>query len=917
MSQILVSPAAMNFLPTLAWHVVVLAYFVGMRAKSRPTWFFTGWMLGLTIITGSSFVARVIYAPLSGYVYWIGGIGSALLAVTFELQFAYHFLCAPWPREARAVLLVSATVTVGTVAGMLAEAALIPHQAIYNFAQFLYGMYRLDSQNVFTSAAFFDVVHPIGHLWAVIVLLRKTLYLTAPQAGQPWWRRLWQPQTKEARSARTLTCLVAAAPLTAVVEVLEAHYLLPPASFALLYMLFVFAIVLVSIENSSERSAFMVKIMGISLITVLLVIGLVSPRLLAQERETYTWTQRAELAHVETLIETGPVLAGRVPDGVAYVAARPASGGIFASDYRLLFSREPALDAQALAQQDAALKAGLEQGLFNARISMLDQNPWLEPAQLPMEPAGPFDRLLPPEGVASYRQLGGELQGHWIRYLFASPGGQTLYEVGYSYPAHRQTLHRQAMPLLYLVLGTTVLILLVFPRVFRVSLVQPLANLLQGVKRIDAGDLDVSVPVRSADEIGLVTDAFNRMTRSLQSEITERKRAEAEVQSLNLSLEQQIADRTHELAILYEMSAVASQAQSLDTLLADLLSRLVTSVQAEAGAVYLLEDGSAPPEGDLLAQLHSTIHYGLSTPACTPAQDWPAEGELLAWVLAHGEPVLVADVAADPRLREEWHQSGLSTLLFVPLRASGRQLGILCLARRPGRAFGLEEVALLTSVADQVGLSIESARLRHQATLLEERQRLSRELHDSVLQSLYGLSMQADVGAAQPEAATAQTFARIRDVTRQVIKEIRLFVYQLQPPGLEDGLVAALHRRLAAVEGRAGLATRLAVEKHVPLPLPLLARHALYQVAQEALNNVLRHANAANVTLHLDYQAGQHVLEIVDDGCGFDPLAPGEGGIGLGNMRQRMELIGGQLDITSAPDQGTRIAARVHLGEDG
>ena len=115
----------------------------------------------------------------------------------------------------------------------------------------------------------------------------------------------------------------------------------------------------------------MVRITGISLLTVLLTIGLLSPRLLAQERETYTQTQRAELAHVKTLIETGQVLAGRVPTEVAYVAARPAGWGIFATDYRVLFSREPALDAQALAQQDAAMKTGLEQGLFNAQTLVL------------------------------------------------------------------------------------------------------------------------------------------------------------------------------------------------------------------------------------------------------------------------------------------------------------------------------------------------------------------------------------------------------------------------------------------------------------------------------------------------------------------------------------------------------------------
>jgi signal transduction histidine kinase len=90
-------------------------------------------------------------------------------------------------------------------------------------------------------------------------------------------------------------------------------------------------------------------------------------------------------------------------------------------------------------------------------------------------------------------------------------------------------------------------------------------------------------------------------------------------------------------------------------------------------------------------------------------------------------------------------------------------------------------------------------------------------------------------------------------------------------------------------------------------------RYALYQVAQEALNNILRHAHATHVTLHLAYRDGQHILEIRDDGCGFDPQSPRMGEMGLDNMRQRIAEIGGRLDIISAPGQGTTIRAGVRV----
>lgn len=909
MNQILISPTAINFLPALAWHGLVLGYLLRQRAKSKPTWFFTGWMVGLTLVVATIFLPRLIYAPLGGYIYWIGGILSAMLALTFELQLAYHFSGNPWPAEARAVLFISLTTLLGLVLVMVAEVILIPHTVAYSFAKFLYGIYRLGSQDIFVSAAVFDLVHPIGHVWAVIVLLRKIFYLTVPQLRLSWPQRLWEglrrPRSKVARSVRTLTLLVVVTPLLAAADILETYYLLPSGSFALVYMLCVFTIVLAYVENAPEPSPFVARVIGVSLATVLLTIGLVAPGLLVLGRETYNRTRQAELAHLQTLLETNtPDWVARVPADVTYIAARPAAGGLFSARYQMLFSRDPTLTADLLTRHDADMKAGLALGWLSTRMNMVDQYPWIDAGQFLTQGPAAFADLQPPAGVLSYRQLDRAGQPHVIRYNFAGRRGETLYEVGYSYLAYRQELHRQALPLLYLILGATGLSLLIFPYVFWGSLVQPLANLLAGVRRVDAGDLDVNVPLHMADEIGRVTDAFNRMARSLQAAISKQQRAEAEVQALNLSLEQQIADRTRELAILYEVSAIAGHSQSLERLLDDLLRRIIAAAEVEVGAVYLIEAASDLPAG---------LNLAASQGFWPAVGDWPDGGGVLLEVLERGQPLLVAEAAADIRLPAVMRHANLATLLLIPLQANSHRLGLLGLGRCPGLAFSLEEIALLASVADQVALSIDSARLRHQTTLLQERQRLSRELHDAVLQSLYGLAMLADAGAAQPEHETVSTFARIRDVARQAIQEMRLFIYQLQPMELEKGLVAALHHRLAAVEGRVGLGARLVVEDNVPLALPMPVRYALYQVAQEALNNILRHAHATHVILHLDYQDGQHILEIRDDGCGFDPRSPGMGGMGLDNMRQRMAEIGGCLDITSAPGQGTTIRAGMYL----
>jgi signal transduction histidine kinase len=210
----------------------------------------------------------------------------------------------------------------------------------------------------------------------------------------------------------------------------------------------------------------------------------------------------------------------------------------------------------------------------------------------------------------------------------------------------------------------------------------------------------------------------------------------------------------------------------------------------------------------------------------------------------------------------------------------------------------------------EAALAAENARLRQQAAqlaIVEERNRLARELHDSVTQSLYSASLFAT--AAQRVAATGdleqtqQFVAEVALTTQQALKEMRLLVHKLRPSLLEEqGLVAALQHRLRAVEGRAGVSYGFSAEN-----LPRYS-HALedaaFFIVQEALNNALRHAMADHVTVHLAAQPDSLHLTISDNGCGFDTVVSAEsGGLGLTSMRERATGLNGNITIRSTTDE--------------
>jgi signal transduction histidine kinase len=228
----------------------------------------------------------------------------------------------------------------------------------------------------------------------------------------------------------------------------------------------------------------------------------------------------------------------------------------------------------------------------------------------------------------------------------------------------------------------------------------------------------------------------------------------------------------------------------------------------------------------------------------------------------------------------------------------------------------------MTSVADHIGLVVESAQLRQraeQAAVVEERARLARDLHDSVIQLLYSLGLFTETGyeALQQNNLTVleKCFLELKNISTQAIKEMRLLVFELRPLMLseQNGLIGALQYRLEAVEGRIGLNNHLHYNEEATT-LPDALEENLYQIAREALNNILKHASASQVIIDLVVQDGQVTLSIRDDGVGFEPeCASKRGGFGLISMKQRADKAGGALEIRSALGKGSQVEVKIDL----
>jgi signal transduction histidine kinase/HAMP domain-containing protein len=391
----------------------------------------------------------------------------------------------------------------------------------------------------------------------------------------------------------------------------------------------------------------------------------------------------------------------------------------------------------------------------------------------------------------------------------------------------------------------------------------------------------------------------------------DRKRAADALQSTYQAMEQQVAERTRDLSALHDVMAAAGASLDLETVIEHSLEQVLAVMGCEIGAIHLLDEEEA--------SLCLAVSRGVSPDLAGGIEAVPLDASLAGWALEQGKPVVVPRIANTQRPLRVLPALGEQTYVGVPMHVKGRGLGVLSVVREAGRPFDQEEVSLLASIADRVGVAVENAQLYQQAeqlAVMQERQRLARDLHDSVTQSLYSLVLITEAGrrlaGAKYLKRAEEAMARLGEIGQQALKEMRLLVYELRPSSLQqEGLERALRQRLGAVEKRAGIEASLAIEG--TLAVPGTVEEELFRVAQEALNNTLKHAAATSVSVHIRADCECIEIEVADNGKGFEPDAVGDrAGMGLVSMRERMDKLGGTLTILSAPGRGTRV--KVALG---
>jgi signal transduction histidine kinase len=373
----------------------------------------------------------------------------------------------------------------------------------------------------------------------------------------------------------------------------------------------------------------------------------------------------------------------------------------------------------------------------------------------------------------------------------------------------------------------------------------------------------------------------------------------AEMAPGNAQSDAETHQRLAESNNLQRLTAALLQQPTLDDVL-PLVCREAQQLTGASGARLLLLENEA-----WLRVFHQTGNL-MPTLERVPLGNAPAKSELLPkTALRTNNP------ANFPQLLQTYPD--LKSLVAIPLLLKEEVIGTLHVVNKPN-GFTEDDTRLLSLFAEQAAIAIANARLheqRKQQAVVKERQRLARELHDSVTQVLYSVILYADATrlalAADKKTEAMANLQELRTLARQAMADMRLLLFRLHPPELEEeGLVAALQTRLEAIEARAGLQIDLQVEGENRLPIAI--EDELYKIAQEALNNVVKHAKAEQVTVHLHFADQESAMTIQDDGVGFEPAAvQREGGLGLRNIAERVQQMGGTLLVESAPTQGTKL----------
>ncbi len=491
------------------------------------------------------------------------------------------------------------------------------------------------------------------------------------------------------------------------------------------------------------------------------------------------------------------------------------------------------------------------------------------------------------------------------------------------------------------------------------SVIQPVQMLTDATRKISEVQFDTSTlksvectlaaslaakSNQSRDEIGILSKSFITMCTRLQLSMEE-------IQSFNRELDARVQARTRQLSTLNAIALTVNQSLNLKEILNRALDEVLQLSGIDMVAIFLLDP--------LKRELRLMAFRGLSEDAARLAYQVGLLDGSCGGVVELGEPVVVPDISQyRGRGAESLKREMVTAVMHVPLMNKGQALGTMCLGTHNNTTFDQDEQKLLTAIGNQIAIAVENARLyaevQHKerirgelfqkalAAQEDERKRIARELHDEISQSLTALLYSAEAGLESTNGmAVKERLQSICDLTQYTLENIHNLMFDLRPSMLDQlGLIPAL--RWLAQTRLEPKGVRVLVEAASKVDalnseadfhrLSPEIETALFRVLQEAINNIARHAAARNVEIKLELEDHTAIVNIKDDGIGFDPgefsvatikdmenkspaLSGDTRGLGLIGMQERIELLGGELDIVSAAGSGTEIRIRVPLQE--
>jgi len=377
--------------------------------------------------------------------------------------------------------------------------------------------------------------------------------------------------------------------------------------------------------------------------------------------------------------------------------------------------------------------------------------------------------------------------------------------------------------------------------------------------------------------------------------------------------EQALTRTNKELALMNQVGVALAASLELNEILNKTLALLMEHFKVEAGEFFLREE-----DGETY---RLALHRGEAAEAFWARSRFKVGEGMVGQAAKLKKPVVSNHLEREERLlRAAVVSAGFKQLACIPLTSHGEVVGVLTIATRGRKLFSANELQILTSIGAGAGTAIENARLHanvRRLAVLEERERIGMDLHDGIIQSIYGVGLtleNARLSMHDNQPNAEEHIQRAIDDLNHTIRDIRSYILDLRPRQLHgEGLAEGLQRLIAEFRQNAKVEVSLALPKGDRLTdLPQTNSMALFHITQEALANIAKHANAKKVTIDLWATSERVLLEIQDDGVGFAiDTADKTIGHGLANMQTRVTNVGGDVDITSVPGEGTTILAWV------